>query len=330
MSPSNPRSSFGRPAIAAATDWTDPAALRAYLRQVRILEDPIDGRALVDATPEMEEYVEVHGRSAALSLAMLQRQLPAGRRLRVLELGGAPYYFSVLMARAFDIELTAANVQAGAWPGEPGDLRRGVVELAVPDGDGRLAIQVEVFNIEKDPFPFPDDHFDVVLCMEVLEHLCYSPSHMLAESHRVLAPGGLFFLTVPNFLNVKRLVNMALGRPTEYPYSGYGVYGRHAREFAPGEVRRLFEACHYRVLDLATANVWPTFKGWDAASRIKGLFNALLNGLTALPLPFLAAKREYILCAARAEGEALCAYPEWLYVHRHLYPAPPNGIAKAP
>ena len=64
------------------------------------------------------------------------------------------------------------------------------------------------------------------------------------------------------------------------------------------------------------------------ASRIKGLFNALLNGLTALPLPFLAAKREYILCAARAEGEALCAYPDWLYVHRHLYPAPPNGIPK--
>ena len=306
----------------------DPASLRAYLSQVRILEDPIDGRALLDARPEMEEYVEVHGRSAALSLAMLHRLLPQGRRLKVLELGGAPYYFSALMARAFDCELTAANVQAGAWPGQPGDLRRGVVVLGLPAGPERLAIEVEVFNIEKDPFPFPDDHFDVVLCMEVLEHLCYSPSQMLAESHRVLAPHGLFFLTVPNFLNVKRLVNMALGRPTEYPYSGYGVYGRHAREFAPHEVRRLFEACNYSVLELATANVWPTFKGRSLRQRIKGIFNAILNGLTALPLPFLAAKREYILCAARPEGSPLCAYPDWLYVHRHLYPEPPHGIAK--
>ncbi len=306
----------------------DPADLRAYLTQVRILDDPIDGRALLDARPEMEEYVEVHGRSAALSLAMLRRLLPRGRRLRVLELGGAPYYFSALMARSFDVDLTAANVQAGAWPGAPGGLQRGEVVLGLPEGEGRLAIQVEVFNIEKDPFPFPDDHFDVVLCMEVLEHLCYSPSQMLAESHRVLAPDGLFFLTVPNFLNIKRLVNMALGRPTEYPYSGYGVYGRHAREFAPGEVRRLFEACHYRVVDLATANVWPTFKGRRPRQMAKGIGNALLNALTALPLPFLAAKREYILCAARPEGSPLCAYPDWLYVHRHLYPDPPNGIAK--
>ena len=60
----DPSKSLARPKPAE-----DPASLRAYLSQVRILEDPIDGRALVDARPEMEEYVEVHGRSAALSLA---------------------------------------------------------------------------------------------------------------------------------------------------------------------------------------------------------------------------------------------------------------------
>jgi len=147
---------------------------------------------------------------------------------------------------------------------------------------------------------------------------------MLAESHRVLAPGGLFFLTVPNFINIKRTVNMVLNRPTEYPYSGYGVYGRHAREYAPFEVRGLFEACHYRVVEIQTANVWPTFRDhW-----FKGLGNAALNAISALPLPWLAAKREYILCAARPEGLPVAAYPGWLYVHRHLYPDPPHGVPK--
>jgi SAM-dependent methyltransferase len=299
-----------------------------YLRRVRIVDDPIDGQALIDATKEIEEYVWLHARSAQLSIEMLRRRLPAGRRLRVLELGGAPYFFSALLHRHFDVELTAANVQAAAWPGEAATLPRGQVGLAVPDeagGERRLEIAVEVFNIEKDPFPFEADQFDLVLCMEVLEHLAYSPSHMLAESHRVLKPDGLFFLTVPNFINIKRMVNMILNQPTEYPYSGYGVYGRHAREFAPFEVRRLFEACHFRVEELATANVWPTFRD----SRIKGLGNALLNGLTRLPIPWLAAKREYVLCAARPEGDPVAAYPSWLYVHRHLYPDPPNGVAKA-
>jgi SAM-dependent methyltransferase len=185
-------------------------------------------------------------------------------------------------------------------------------------------VPVEVFNIEKDPFPFDDDSFDVVLCMEVLEHLAFSPSHMLAEAHRVLAPGGLLFLTVPNFVNLKRTVNMVLNRTTEFPYSGYGLYGRHQREFAPWEVRGLLEACHFRVEALETANVWPTFRG-----RLgKGLGNAVLNAVSRLPLPWLVAKREYILCAARPVGEPVAAYPRWLYVHRHLYPAPPHGVAK--
>lgn len=318
----------GKAGASATTTAVRPGAplaradILAYLREVRIVEDPIDGRALLDATKEIEAYVWLHARSAELSLRMLARHLPAGRRLRVLELGGAPYFFSALMCRAFDVDLTAANVQAAAWPGEAGTVEGGDVVLTVPGGD--LTIDVRVFNIEKDPFPFDDAAFDVVLCMEVLEHLAYSPSHMLAESHRVLRPGGLFFLTVPNFINIKRTVNMLLNRPTEYPYSGYGVYGRHAREFAPFEVARLFEACHYHVAELQTANVWPTFRDhW-----FKGIGNAVLNAVSSLPVGWLAAKREYILCAAHPHGQAVAAYPEWLYAHRHLYPQPPHGVPK--
>jgi hypothetical protein len=147
---------------------------------------------------------------------------------------------------------------------------------------------------------------------------------MLGEAHRVLAPGGLFFLTVPNFINIKRTVNMIMNVPTEFPYSGYGIYGRHQREFAPSEVRRLMEAHNYAIESFATANVWPTFR----ESRIKGLGNALLNAATSVPLGWLAAKREYILCAARATGEPVVAYPAWLYEHAAMYPEPPHGIAK--
>lgn len=300
--------------------------LISYLRQVRIVVDTVDGTALQDAQAEMDAYVTNHAQSAALSLAMLARHLPARRPLRVLELGAAPYFFTALLLRSFEAQVTAANVQAAAWPGEAGGPTTGRVVLEVPEAPGsrQLEIQVAILNIEKDPFPFEPDSFDVVLCMEVLEHLAYSPSHMLAEAHRALAPGGLFFLTVPNLLTIKRQVLMFLNRTTEVPYSGYGLYGRHQREFAPHEVRGLFQVCHYEVLELATANVWPTFRD----SWAKGLVNGALNALTALPIPWLAAKREYILCAARPVGEPVVAYPDWLYSHRHLYPAPPHGIPK--
>jgi SAM-dependent methyltransferase len=44
--------------------------------------------------------------------------------------------------------------------------------------------------------PFPDGHFDAVLCTQVLEHV-ELPRQSVIEMHRVLRPGGRLYLTVP-------------------------------------------------------------------------------------------------------------------------------------
>jgi methionine biosynthesis protein MetW len=60
--------------------------------------------------------------------------------------------------------------------------------------------------------PFPDDSFDVVVCIEVLEHL-FSPHKAVEEIVRVLRPGGVLMLTVPNVAAWRwRLDMFALGR----------------------------------------------------------------------------------------------------------------------
>ncbi len=53
--------------------------------------------------------------------------------------------------------------------------------------------------------PFPDHSFDYVFCIEVLEHVL-SPFHTLGEIHRVLRPGGVLILSVPNPYHVKELL----------------------------------------------------------------------------------------------------------------------------
>lgn len=50
---------------------------------------------------------------------------------------------------------------------------------------------------------FPAGHFDVVTSFEVIEHLSFTRSH-LEEIHRVLRPGGLLYLTTPNFNAISR------------------------------------------------------------------------------------------------------------------------------
>ena len=67
--------------------------------------------------------------------------------------------------------------------------QRGPIETA------GLPIDPEV-DLTK-PLPYPDGAYDVVILSEVLEHL---PSHrsVIAESGRILAPGGHLILSTPN------------------------------------------------------------------------------------------------------------------------------------
>lgn len=57
-------------------------------------------------------------------------------------------------------------------------------------GDGSIHI------FDGRTIPFPDNHFDHILCTEVLEH-AEEPDILMTEMHRVLKPGGDLILTVP-------------------------------------------------------------------------------------------------------------------------------------
>ena len=54
--------------------------------------------------------------------------------------------------------------------------------------------------------PFPDNKFDVVFCVGVLEYL-ESDEKALEQISRVLKPGGLLFLTLPNILSIRNFLD---------------------------------------------------------------------------------------------------------------------------
>jgi SAM-dependent methyltransferase len=171
---------------------------------------------------------------------------------RLLELGANPYFITLLLKRFHRYELVLAN-----YFGSDTMPRSGEQVVRSERYDECHTFAYDYFNSELEQFPYPDDSFDVVLFCEILEHLTLDPTHVLNEIHRVLRPGGLILLTTPNMLRWEHLRDLALGKNINDPYSGYGVYGRHNREYAPQEVIRLLEECGFSVRQVRLANVHP-------------------------------------------------------------------------
>lgn len=61
-------------------------------------------------------------------------------------------------------------------------------------GDGRLADH----DLMRPPYPFPEKHFDAIICSEVLEHV-WDLRVVHREAKRLLKREGLYVISTPNF-----------------------------------------------------------------------------------------------------------------------------------
>ncbi len=83
------------------------------------------------------------------------------------------------------------------------------VDVSLNDSAQRNGVAVQPFDLNStEPLPFQSGHFDVVLCIETLEHV-YPTDHLLEQIHRILKPGGTAVIDVPrldSFLNIGLLL----------------------------------------------------------------------------------------------------------------------------
>jgi len=164
-------------------------------------------------------------------------------------------------------------------------------------------VRVSVFDVERDEFPHDDGAFDVVCCLEVLEHLSVDPMAMMAEVNRVLKPGGTFVLTTPNAVRSANVVNAIRG---EHPY-GWAPYNgfdanRHNREYTPREVEKLFRCGGFSPSEVTTFG-----------SKRRGAVRDLMSVLVS---PFLWPRRwrrDVILAVGTKTSTRVDRRPSWLY-----------------
>ena len=180
--------------------------------------------------------------------------LVSDRTGRCLELGANPYFTTFLLDEYTDLELTLANYFDQ-------DVAAGSQVLTFLDADGierRRRYDYDQFNIEEARFPYADEAFDVVVFAEILEHLLSDPVAVMREIRRVLVPGGTLVLTTPNVARAENAFRLVAGDNIYDPYSGYGPYGRHNREYTEAELHRLLDFVGFEIGESFTADGHPT------------------------------------------------------------------------
>jgi glycosyltransferase involved in cell wall biosynthesis/SAM-dependent methyltransferase len=119
-----------------------------------------------------------------------------------------------------------------------------------------FACEIDLFDAGKDRFPYEDTSFDTVLCCELIEHLPSDPMFLMVEVNRILKDGGAFILTTPNIASLRALAAALQGfHPGFFPaYLRPEVNddARHAREYTPKEIYRLFHDAGFTVEKLET------------------------------------------------------------------------------
>lgn len=85
-----------------------------------------------------------------------------------------------------------------------------IVEEGVQATSAR-GFQAQVVDLNQSPLPFPDDYFDGVTALAVLEHI-FDPYATIREIHRVLRPGGELVIDVPNAASFSNRARILLGR----------------------------------------------------------------------------------------------------------------------
>lgn len=175
-------------------------------------------------------------------------------------------------------------------------------EVRVRGAEG-ADVRVSVFDVERDEFPLEDDSFDVVLCLEVLEHLCIDPMGMMAEVNRVLKQGGTFVLTTPNAVRAANVVNAILG---EHPY-GWAPYNgfdgnRHNREYTPREIEKLLCCGGFAPTEVTTFG-----------NKRRGFTRELMKALVSPLLGRGRWRKDVIVAVGRKISKLIERRPGWLY-----------------
>lgn len=140
-----------------------------------------------------------HAARIAFHLEVLVDAIPKGGRVADIGAGLTPHGHALALLGYRSVLIDDFGDR---WYANAADL----LESQKRDG-----VQVVSRDVIRNGVALDANSFDAVMTIDCLEHLHHSPKKMLMDCVTALRPGGLFFLGVPNCVNLRKRITVPLG-----------------------------------------------------------------------------------------------------------------------
>lgn len=241
-------------------------------------QQPVLDQALADLSaagrlrPDQLAYAADHRRRFGEALHAIHALLspdPAWPACRVMEVG------SSITPMLFHSAFPALRLTAACLFRHP--QLEGIVERAVQVDLEKLDLRGEAgFNVPGGPV---QDLHMVMLC-EVLEHLVVNPANLFRMLATTLRPGGVLYVTTPNFLRASSRAALAAGRnpqPLYRPeFRPEDRFHHHVREYTMAELLDAMQAAGLAV------EVAQYSACWDSPEAVARLPDDMLQNLVVV------------------------------------------------
>lgn len=179
----------------------------------------------------------------------LLRDIGLTGKERVAEFGGGQ--MAILLTKMFGMDCTIADINE--------DYRAPIDRLNIPFAVG---------NIAHEPAIAGGARFDLIILLEVIEHIPEPPYVTFNKLKAILNPGGRIFLTTPNLFRLRNIARMIRGRDflDTFQLAGPGEGLGHQMEYSAEHMAWQIRKAGYDVQAILHDQLGAT--GFSAKARI--------------------------------------------------------------